>query len=170
MPVVRVAPVPALHGTLRVPPDKSITHRALMLAAVSGREVRVARPLDSADTGATLDAVEASGVRVEGHLGDVVEVEGRGLRGLRPPPALDCANAGTLIRLLPGLLVGQHADHVVLDGDDSLRRRPMTRIARPLRAMGAAIFTAPGGTPPVVVSGRGPLRGTEHRLEIASAP
>jgi 3-phosphoshikimate 1-carboxyvinyltransferase len=169
MPVVRVAPVPALHGTLRVPPDKSITHRALMLAAVSGREVRVARPLDSADTGATLDAVEASGVRVEGHLGDVVEVEGRGLRGLRPPPALDCANAGTLIRLLPGLLVGQHADHVVLDGDDSLRRRPMTRIARPLRAMGAAIFTAPGGTPPVVVSGRGPLRGTEHRLEIASA-
>ena len=169
MPVVRVAPVPALHGTLRVPPDKSITHRALLLAAVSGREVRIARPLDSADTVATLDAVEASGVRVEGHLGDAVEVEGRGLRGLRPPPALDCANAGTLMRLLSGLLVGQRADHVVLDGDDSLRRRPMTRIARPLRAMGAAVFTAPGGTPPLVVSGGAPLRGAEHRLEIASA-
>jgi 3-phosphoshikimate 1-carboxyvinyltransferase len=169
MPVVRVAPVPALHGTLRVPPDKSITHRALLLAAVSGRQVRIGRPLDSADTGATLDAVEASGVRVEGHLGDAVRVEGRGLRGLRPPPALDCANAGTLMRLLPGLLVGQHADHVVLDGDDSLRRRPMTRVARPLRAMGAVVFTAPGGTPPLVVSGGAPLRGAEHRLEIASA-
>ncbi len=169
MPVVRVAPVPALHGTLRVPPDKSITHRALMLAAVSGGEVRISRPLDSADTGATLDAVEASGARVEGHLGDALEVEGRGLRGLRPPPAIDCANAGTLMRLLPGLLVGQHADHVVLDGDDSLRLRPMTRIARPLRAMGAAVFTAPGGTPPLVVSGGTPLRGAEHRLEIASA-
>ena len=73
------------------------------------------------------------------------------------------------MRLLPGLLVGQHAQHVVLDGDDSLRRRPMTRVARPLRAMGAAVFTAPGGTPPLVVSGGAPLRGAEHRLEIASA-
>ena len=137
MPVVRVAPVPALRGTLRVPPDKSLTHRALLLAAVSDREVAIARPLDSADTGATLGAVEACGVPVRGHLGDAVAVAGRGLRGLRPPPALDCANAGTLMRLLPGLLAGQGAEHVVLDGDDSLRRRPMTRVARPLRAMGA---------------------------------
>jgi 3-phosphoshikimate 1-carboxyvinyltransferase len=169
VPVVRVAPVPAIGGTLRVPPDKSLTHRALMLAAVSGREVRIARPLDSADTGATLGAVEACGVRVEGHLGDAVVVAGRGLRGLRPPPALDCANAGTLMRLLPGLLVGQSAEHVVLDGDDSLRLRPMNRVARPLRAMGAVVFTAPGGTPPLVVSGGAPLRGGEHHLEIASA-
>jgi 3-phosphoshikimate 1-carboxyvinyltransferase len=169
MPVVRVAPVPALHGTLRVPPDKSLTHRALLLAAVSGREVAIARPLDSADTGATLGAVEACGAPVRGHLGDAVSVAGRGLRGLRPPPAIDCANAGTLMRLLPGLLVGQGAEHVVLDGDESLRRRPMTRIARPLRAMGAVVFTAPGGTPPVVVSGGAPLRGAEHRLEVASA-
>jgi 3-phosphoshikimate 1-carboxyvinyltransferase len=169
MPVVRVAPVPAIGGTLRVPPDKSLTHRALMLAAVSDREVRLARPLDSADTGATLGAVEACGVRAEGHLGDAVAIEGRGLRGLRPPPALDCANAGTLMRLLPGLLVGQAAEHVVLDGDDSLRLRPMARVARPLRAMGAVVFTAPGGTPPLVVSGGAPLRGTEHRLPVASA-
>ncbi len=169
MPVVRVAPVPALHGTLRVPPDKSLTHRALLLAAVSDGEARIARPLDSADTGATLDAVEACGVSVDGHLGDAVAVAGRGLRGLWPPPAIDCANAGTLMRLLPGLLVGQGAEHVVLDGDDSLRARPMTRIARPLRAMGAVVFTAPGGTPPVVVSGGTPLHAAEHRLEIASA-
>lgn len=169
MPVVRVAPVPSLRGTLRVPPDKSLTHRALLLAAVSDREVRIERPLDSADTGATLDAVEASGVPVSGHLGDAVTVDGLGLRGLLPPPALDCANAGTLMRLVPGLLVGQRAEHVVLDGDDSLRRRPMTRVARPLRAMGAVVFTAPGGTPPIVVSGGSPLRGVEHRLQIASA-
>ena len=169
MPVVRVAPVPALRGTLRVPPDKSLTHRALLLAAVSDREVRVGRPLDSADTGATLDAVEAAGVRVEGHLGDAVTIEGRGLRGLRPPPAVDCGNAGTLMRLLPGILVGQGAEHVVLDGDDSLRRRPMTRVARPLREMGATVFTAPGGTPPMVVSGGAPLRGAVHRLSVASA-
>src|SRR5215210_2531057 len=113
MPVVRVAPVPSLRGTLRVPPDKSLTHRALLLAAVSYREVRIDRPLDSADTGATLDAVEASGVPVSGHLGDAVTVGGLGLLGLRPPPALDCANAGTLMRLVPGLLVGQRAEHVV---------------------------------------------------------
>jgi 3-phosphoshikimate 1-carboxyvinyltransferase len=169
MPVVRVAPVPAIGGTLRVPPDKSLTHRVLMLAAVSGREVRIARPLDSADTAATLGAVEACGVPVEGHLGEAVAIAGRGLRGLRPPPALDCANAGTLMRLLPGLLVGQSAQHVVLDGDESLRRRPMTRVARPLRAMGAVVLTAPGGTPPLVVSGGAPLRGGEHRLEVASA-
>lgn len=169
MAAVRVAPVPLLRGTLQVPPDKSLTHRALMLAAVSDREVRVGRPLDSADTGATLQAVEDCGVAVEGHLGDALRVAGRGLRGLRPPPALDCANAGTLMRLMAGLLVGQSVDHVVLDGDASLRGRPMTRIARPLRAMGASVFSAPGGTPPLVVSGGVPLVGVEHRLEVASA-
>jgi 3-phosphoshikimate 1-carboxyvinyltransferase len=152
-----------------VPPDKSLTHRALLLSAVSDREVRVGRPLDSADTGATLQAVERCGVTVEGHLGDSVRISGRGLRGLRPPPALDCANAGTLMRLITGLLVGQFMEHVVLDGDDSLRGRPMTRVARPLRAMGATVFTAPGGTPPLVVSGGAALAGVEHHLQVASA-
>jgi 3-phosphoshikimate 1-carboxyvinyltransferase len=167
--VVRVAPVPALRGTVVVPPDKSLTHRALLLAALSDRAVLIRRPLDSEDTAATLGAVEACGAAAEGHLGDAVRIDGRGLRGLRPPPAIDCGNAGTLIRLIAGILVGQSASHVVLDGDESLRTRPMTRIARPLRAMGAQVFTAPGGTPPVVVSGGAPLRGVEHRLEVASA-
>jgi 3-phosphoshikimate 1-carboxyvinyltransferase len=152
-----------------VPPDKSLTHRALLLAALSDRRVRIGRPLESADTAATLDAVEACGARAQGRLGDEVVVAGCGLRGLRPPPVIDCANAGTLMRLLAGILVGQRADHVVLDGDDSLRRRPMSRVAQPLRAMGAAIFTAPGGVPPVVVSGGTPLHGMEHRLSVASA-
>jgi len=166
---VRVEPVPALRGTVRVPPDKSLTHRALLLAAVSDRAVAIGRPLAAADTEATLGAVLACGAGVEGDLGERVTVAGQGLRGLRPPPALDCANAGTLMRLLPGLLVGQAGDRIVLDGDDSLRRRPMSRIAGPLRAMGAAIWTAPGGTPPLVVSGGRALAGREHVLEVASA-
>lgn len=170
MAVVRVAPVPLLRGTVDVPPDKSLTHRALLIGALSDRPVRIGRPLDSEDTAATLAAVEACGAAGSGGLAEgAVTVAGRGLRGLRPPPSIDCANAGTLMRLLAGILVGQRADHVVLDGDDSLRRRPMTRIATPLRAMGAQIFTAPGGTPPVVVSGGAPLRGVEHRLTVASA-
>lgn len=169
MAAVRVAPVTLLRGTLQVPSDKSLTHRALLLSAVSDREVRIGRPLDSADTGATLQAVEDCGVVVAGHLGETLRVTGRGLRGLRPPAALDCANAGTLMRLIAGLLVGQFMEHVVLDGDESLRGRPMTRVARPLRAMGATIFTAPGGTPPLVVSGGAPLSGIEHHLEVASA-
>ncbi len=169
MAVVRVEPVSLLRGTVEVPPDKSLTHRALMLAALSDRPVRIGRPLDSADTAATLAAVEACGIAVTGHLGGEVTVSGRGLRGLRPPPAIDCANAGTLMRLLAGILAGQSTGHVVMDGDASLRGRPMTRIATPLRAMGAQIFTAPGGTPPLVVSGGAALRGVEHRLTVASA-
>lgn len=164
-----VDPVEGLRGTVRVPPDKSLTHRAIMLAGVSDRTVRVGRPLESADTAATLGAIEACGVRVEGDLGDELVVHGAGLRGLRPPPAIDCLNAGTLMRLLPGLLVGNPADRVLLDGDDSLRRRPMGRVATPLRAMGAQIWTAPGGTPPLAVSGGAPLRGITHVLEVASA-
>ena len=169
MTTLRSTPVTALSGTLRVPPDKSITHRALLLAGVSGRTVTIGSPLDSADTGATLSALEACRVPVEGHLGGQVIIQGRGLRGLLPSPAIDCMNAGTLMRLLPGLLVGSRADHVILDGDDSLRRRPMARIATPLRRMGAAVFTSPGGLPPLVVSGGVPLRGMRHDLEVSSA-
>ena len=169
MAAVRIAPVRLLRGTLQVPSDKSLTHRAVLLAAISDRTVRIGRPLDSADTAATLNAIEACQVPVEGHLGDGLTVTGRGLRGLRPTPALNCDNAGTLMRLIAGLLVGQSIDHVVLDGDASLRTRPMTRIAAPLRAMGAGVFTAPGGTPPVVVTGGNALVGIEHDLAVASA-
>jgi 3-phosphoshikimate 1-carboxyvinyltransferase len=131
--------------------------------------VAIGRPLDSADTAATRTAIEACRVPVEGDLGEAVRVTGRGLRGLAPPPALDCANAGTLMRLVPGLLVGQRGERVVLDGDDSLRRRPMDRVARPLRAMGAGVWTAPGGTPPLVVAIGRPLRGLAHESPVASA-
>lgn len=170
MPTVHIAPVPGMRGSLRVPSDKSLTHRALMLAGVSDRVVRIEDALDSADTAATAAAVAACGVPMEGDLGrGAIVVSGRGLRGLRPPAAIDCMNAGTLMRLLPGLLVGQGPGRVVLDGDESLRLRPMARIAAPLAAMGAPISTAPGGTPPVVVEGGAALRAMEHRLSVASA-
>lgn len=169
MTTVRISPVTALRGTLRVPSDKSLTHRAILLAGVSDRTVTIADGLDSADTAATLNAVEACGVPASGHLGGTLVIEGRGLRGLHPSPHIDCANAGTLMRLLPGLLVGTTAEYLILDGDDSLRSRPMARIATPLRRMGASVFTAPGGTPPLVVNGGRPLTGMRHELQVASA-
>ena len=119
MGVLRVDPATGLRGEVRVPADKSLTHRAILLAAVSDRAVRVGRTLESADTAATLGAVEACGVSVAGELGGELRIDGVGLRGLRPAPAVDCVNAGTLMRLLTGLLVGQEGDRIVLDGDDS---------------------------------------------------
>ncbi len=166
---VKIEPAIGLTGRLTAPADKSITHRALMLAAVSDGPVRIGRPLAAADTGATLAAIRACGVRVEGDLGGDLFVHGRGLRGLVAPPALDCMNAGTLMRLFTGILVGQRGDRVVLDGDESLRGRPMLRVAKPLRDMGARIWTAPGGTPPLVVGCGDVLHGVEHDLAVASA-
>lgn len=169
MATLRSTPAARLAGTLRVPSDKSITHRALMLGAVSDRDVIITAPLDSADTAATAHVVAACGADVDGLLRDAVTVSGQGLRGLRPHPALDCVNAGTLMRLFAGILVGQRGPQVILDGDASLRQRPMARVARPLREMGAQIFTAPGGTPPLVIMGGARLTGMRHQLTVASA-
>ncbi len=169
MAAVRIDPAGALRGTLRVPPDKSLTHRALLLGAVSDGPVRVARPLESADTAATLGAIQSCAVRVDGDLGDEIVIHGVGLRGLRASGRIDCGNSGTLMRLIMGILVGQRSGTVVLDGDASLSRRPMARVADPLRAAGAAISTAPGGLPPVEVTAGMPLAGTVHDLPVASA-
>jgi 3-phosphoshikimate 1-carboxyvinyltransferase len=169
MSVVRVKPVSALRGTIQVPPDKSLTHRALLIGALSDRTVTIERPLDSEDTAATLGVVEGGGAQVAGRLGERLELTGVGIRGLRPPMAVDCMNSGTLMRLLTGILVGQPCDKVVLDGDDSLRSRPMGRVATPLREMGAKVWTAPSGTPPLVVTGGAPLTGMSFVLEVASA-
>ena len=169
MAAVRIDPAGELRGSVRVPPDKSLTHRALLIGALSDGPVRVTRPLESADTAATLGAVEACGVRVEGDLGEEVVVHGVGVRGLRPPARIDCGNSGTLMRLIMGVLVGQDCDAVVLEGDASLSGRPMARVADPLRAAGAAVATAPGGVPPVEVRGGLPLHGTDHELPVASA-
>lgn len=164
-------PASAVAGTVAVPPDKSITHRAFLLGAISDRAVVVDNPLVSEDTEATLGAVRLMGAGVDGDIrsGRVV-VTGRGVRGLTPPPVIDCMNAGTLMRLVSGIIVGQPPGEVtVLDGDDSLRSRPMARIADPLVAMGAAVVPAEGGTPPLAVRPGLPLHGMVHELPIASA-
>jgi 3-phosphoshikimate 1-carboxyvinyltransferase len=163
-------PRAAVTGTLAVPPDKSLTHRAFLLGAISNRPVVVENPLDSEDTVATLDAVRAMGARVEGDIGDGrVVITGCGVRGLTPPPVIDCRNAGTLMRLVTGILVGQAGGLTVLDGDASLRSRPMARVAMPLAAMGAAVTPAEGGTPPLAVRAGLPLHGMVHELPVASA-
>jgi 3-phosphoshikimate 1-carboxyvinyltransferase len=170
----RFDPAP-VRGELVAPPDKSISHRAALLAAFGDRRVRVSRYLDSADTRSSLAAVEALGARVDvlasadGAL--EVEIGGFGLRGATAPrddAPIDVGNAGTLIRLLAGLLAGQRDREFVLDGDESIRRRPMGRVAEPLALMGASVEPAAGGGAPVRIAG-GPLEAIEYRLPVASA-
>jgi len=168
--VVAFRPSGPLRGTLRAPGDKSITQRALLIGAVCDGPVVVEEPVWAGDPLATAGMVAALGVRVDGLAGRErrAVVHGAGLRGLRAPAMpLDAGNSGTGMRLLTGLLAGQSGRFVV-DGDASLRRRPMARIVEPLRAMGARIEAADGGLAPLVVEG-GPLRGIRHESPVASA-
>jgi len=155
-----------LVARLSVPGDKSIAHRAVLFnAAASGRAVVRNLP-DGADVASTIRAVESLGCRVVRTGGGEVSVEGCDFRFSAPSGPIDCGNSGTTMRLMMGLLAGQPF-RAVLDGDESLRRRPMERVAKPLRAMGASIDTN-AGKAPVTVNGGG-LRGAAHRLEVASA-
>ena len=164
---MRIEPAAALRGDLAVPGDKSISHRALLLGAVAEGETVVEGFGASADTLATAEALRALGVSVEVG-GDVVRVAGVGLRGLvEPDRPIDCGNAGTLMRLLPGLLVGQRG-RFELVGDDSLSRRPLERVAEPLRAMGARVEATDGHAPLLVEAGA-PLRAVRWDLPVASA-
>lgn len=171
-PAYRVRPGGALRGRLRVPGDKSISHRALLLGAIAEGTTRISGFLEAADTLATLAAIERLGVTVRRPGPGRVEVEGAGLHGLRAPEAaLDLGNAGTAMRLLAGLLAGQPFA-AELTGDASLRRRPMRRITEPLARMGAAVGTGDGGTPPLVFPGRprgAPLDAIDWTLPVASA-
>ena len=162
-----------LRGSLAAPPDKSISHRAALLAGFGEGGTRISRYLDSADTRGTLAAVAALGARVDAEASSpgaiAVAIEGFGLRGAREPEgAIDAGNSGTLIRLLAGLLAGQEGRRFRLDGDSSIRRRPMGRIAEPLRRMGGEVSTAPGDVPPLAIAGTR-LVASEHRLPVASA-
>jgi 3-phosphoshikimate 1-carboxyvinyltransferase len=164
---MKIQPAATLVGHIAVPGDKSISHRALMLGAVGEGEALVRHFGRSEDTEATIAALRALGVTVHEDDVDTVRVEGVGLRGLRDPDApIDCANSGTTLRLLAGLLAGQSGTFE-LTGDDSLRRRPVDRIAEPLAEMGARVETA-AGRPPLVVEG-GDLRGIRYELPVASA-
>jgi 3-phosphoshikimate 1-carboxyvinyltransferase len=160
-----------LTGTITVPGDKSISHRAVMLAAIAGGSSVIRKWLPAGDTIATLEAMRAMGVRIEVDRRSTqawdLRIEGRGLRGLQPPQRpLDCRNAGTCMRLLAGIMVGQSFPSV-LDGSGQLRQRPMRRITEPLRQMGANI-TAEDGRAPLSIR-PGALQGIEFRLNVASA-
>jgi 3-phosphoshikimate 1-carboxyvinyltransferase len=164
---VRIEPAAALRGDLAVPGDKSISHRALLLAAVAEGESVLEGLGVSEDTLSTVAAVRALGAEVEVD-GQSARVSGAGLRGLRPPAGpLDCGNAGTLMRLLPGLLAG-HEGRFELVGDASLSARPLDRIAEPLRLMGAGAETTDGHAP-LVIEGVGTLSPIRYELPVASA-
>ncbi len=161
---MRIEPAASLEGHFAVPGDKSISHRALLLGAVSDGDTIVRGWGRSADTESTLAAVRALGVEV-GEGGDQLTVHGVGLRGLRAAE-IDCGNAGTLARLLPGLLAFQDATFT-LTGDESLSARPMERIAEPLRRMGAQVETTDGRLP-LTITGS-PLHAIDYELPVASA-
>jgi 3-phosphoshikimate 1-carboxyvinyltransferase len=162
------APARQVQGSLQVPGDKSISHRALMLGAIADGVTRIDGFLASEDCLATLAALRAMGVAIEGPADGRVLVHGVGLTGLRAPAAaLDLGNAGTAMRLMMGLLAGQSFDSTLV-GDSSLMRRPMERVAQPLRAMGARIDTQ-AGRPPVSIHGSGALRPIDYTLPMASA-
>jgi 3-phosphoshikimate 1-carboxyvinyltransferase len=158
-----------LQGELRVPGDKSVSHRAVMLAALADGTSRIRGFLEGEDTRATAAIFTRMGVRIEAPAAGERVVHGVGLHGLEAPrEPLDCGNSGTGMRLLSGVLAGQAFDSVLV-GDPSLSRRPMRRITTPLGAMGARIETADGGTPPLRVRGGRPLHGIDYASPIASA-
>jgi 3-phosphoshikimate 1-carboxyvinyltransferase len=164
----RFSPDGPLRGALAVPPDKSLSHRAALFAAMTDEPVAVTGYLDAADTNSTLTAVQALGALVEPRDGSLV-FRGVGLRAAAPVTgAIDVGNAGTLMRLLPGWLAGQEGGLWTLDGDASIRRRPVDRVAAPLADMGARITATDGRFPPFTVAGS-PLHGIEYELPMASA-
>jgi 3-phosphoshikimate 1-carboxyvinyltransferase len=165
---MRWAPARRLRGTVPCPTDKSISHRAAILGTMAAEPVRVRGYLRAADTLSTLGAMRALGALISSE-GDELVIRGTGLREAREPEApIDVGNAGTLMRLLPGWLAAQDGRRFTLDGDDSIRRRPVDRIAEPLRAMGARIEATAGRLPPFTVAGAH-LCGIEHTSPVASA-
>lgn len=189
---VTFMPSGGLKGTLRVPADKSVSHRAAIIAAISDSPVRINNFLRAADTNSTLQAITACGVRVEspgggdpktgesgpfrGDNGDnelnpdesSLIVHGVGLRGLKAPGSvINIGNSGTSIRLLPGIFAGQSGSFT-LDGDESIRLRPMDRIVKPLREMGVDIEAREGRFAPVTVKG-GKVCRIRYEMPVASA-
>ncbi|HWT11478.1 MAG TPA: 3-phosphoshikimate 1-carboxyvinyltransferase [Allosphingosinicella sp.] len=163
------APLGPLVGTAPLPGDKSISHRALILAALAVGRSRIEGLCDGSDLAATAVALSAMGARIELGADGAWAVDGVGVGGLlQPDRPLDMGNSGTSARLLAGLVAG-HPIRAVLTGDSSLQRRPMDRVAEPLRRLGARIDGAPGGRLPLVVTGASPLLPGRHRLELPSA-
>jgi len=164
----RFGPGPRLRGRLRPGADKSISHRAALLAAMASEPVPIRNYLRAADTLSTLAAVRALGAIVEERDEELV-IRGCGLRNAHAGDGvIDVGNAGTLMRLLPGWLSFQSGESFTLDGDDSIRRRPVDRIAEPLSLMGAAVDARDGRFPPFTVHGAN-LTGIDYELPVPSA-
>lgn len=165
-----IAPGGSLQGRIRVPGDKSISHRFVMLSAIAEGASEASGFLEGEDTIATANAFRAMGVQITGPDNGRLLIQGVGLRGLSAPAAaLNMGNSGTAMRLLAGILAGQSFDSRLI-GDVSLSRRPMSRVTEPLRSMGARIDTAASGTPPLDIhAASGPLRPIDYALPVASA-
>ena len=163
-----VEPSALSSGTVTVPGDKSISHRALMLGSIADGVTSVKGFLAGEDCLATLAALEQMGVRVEQESATHLSIHGGGLHGLKSPSdALDLGNSGTAMRLFTGLLSGQSFP-TELTGDDSLTQRPMARVLKPLEMMGAKIVSS-DGRPPLRIHPVSQLSGTLYRLPVASA-
>ena len=164
-----VRPSGPLRGEIRVPGDKSISHRCVMLGAIASGETRVNGMLEGEDVLATVAAFQSMGVKIEGPRDGEARIGGVGRDGLRPPAEdIDLGNSGTAMRLLAGLLAGQGFE-CALVGDASLSLRPMRRITEPLSRMGARIETADGGTPPIRLRPCNGLAPIDYAAPVASA-
>ncbi len=163
---MRIEPAPSFHGRFRLPGDKSISHRAALFGALAEGTSRIQNYSSAADCESTLQCLRALGVTLR-REGSLVTVEGRGPEAWTPPAgALDAGNSGTTLRLLAGALAGRPF-RTVLTGDESLRRRPVERVAAPLRAMGATAITVDGHSP-LTIEGGG-LSGLTWEMPVASA-
>ncbi len=167
-----VQPGGVIKGRIRVPGDKSISHRSIMLGSIAEGTTHVTGFLEGDDSLATLKAFQAMGVEIEGPVDGAVTIHGVGLKGLKAPSKpLDMGNSGTAMRLMAGILAGQDFECELI-GDASLSKRPMQRVTLPLSEMGAQISTAEGGRPPLKISPRqnnAPLAAIHYDLPMASA-
>jgi 3-phosphoshikimate 1-carboxyvinyltransferase len=162
-----IQPAKKLHGTLRLPGDKSISHRAAMFSALAEGETEIINFASSADCAATLNCLKNLGVQIE-REGATVKIKGVGKTGFTAPEvSLDCENSGTTVRLLSGILAGQNFSSTLI-GDESLSKRPMRRVIEPLRQMGASI-EAENDRLPLTIHGKNPLDSIEYVLPVASA-
>jgi 3-phosphoshikimate 1-carboxyvinyltransferase len=167
---VRFDPAGPLRGQVAPPPDKSISHRAALLGAMCDEPVTIYNYLLADDTAATLDAIAALGAAIDEDTGGALLIRGVGLHTAAPTTGgmLNVRNSGTLLRLLPGWLAGQVGGSWTLDGDESIRRRPVDRVIEPLERMGARLEAREGRLPPLTVSGA-ELNGIDYELPVASA-
>ena len=167
--VFSVEPGGALHGNLRVPGDKSISHRSIMFGSLAEGTTEITGFLEGEDSLATLRAFKDMGVEIEGPQDGKVTIKGVGMHGLKTPDgSLNLGNSGTSMRLLSGLLTGQRFNSV-LTGDESLSGRPMRRVTEPLSDMGAVIGTTENGTAPLSICGDQAVRGIDYTMGVASA-